>query len=1038
MRKLLLFALVLFLFTFVSAQVVTEQGFSGNRGGTASYVNYGSSFTSYYGAEASTYWPVLSNRDECTNSQDIIVQVSPVGCQPAVVRSDLLAEQNVPVFCQLDLLQINPAIDIKQIRNLRFSGRYPPEVAGVGFHPARAALRTTNQLLGSPLESNIGYVVVVLKRNANETSMPKFFNFTLSASVDYYSGNSVGIGVSEMLLRETADKDWELAKNKQTFYGGKFSVRVRDMDVNSIGVDLYSGDVKYSSLTLQKNRPQSNAVYLPGSYCQTQLQFGYSDFVSPPVIARLKVDNDVLDLYEGSRFLNNKCLVRQVKGSSINGEVEINCGKETLNLRTGAQLLKVDDKVYMVGKDFNVIKSPEYSIVGVIKNESGVFYNITTDNKSFQIVAFDSVRSVSQADLFDVNYGENEQYILNATEYYELLADSYGNEKKNDLAESYGEKALSTAIHLSDRWNKKNTAVRLINKYLNSYPNGKDSVEFTRTLNNIYTIDSSLAGQGVETEDGFHLIKLIDITNPGKKSSARIAWGNEEKVVNQGETFETSLGKLVLVSVIDSEKVKVNVICKSDVTTATATGKNHEINSRGTTTVNDCGGVIRVSNIDWQNFVKLTISPITRSSTIGNFTVGIGIEKRAIELTPEKAKKKIENLNKTIKKWESISNNLGNVVRGLKGACFATAGVLIVKNFITGLDGETRARRDVMSGDNGWTKFCQNEVNNKREGSSTLMQCYNTHSSDIKESVDARVKAIKKTGDVTSEIENRFGIKNPSREGIFAGESFDDVKAREALITRIREDCRTEQLGPRSGNKSYSTVGSLFEGNVNPESYSYTQLRDIYYNCQAAKNDESEQGKLRARTELDTIGVSVAERLKYEKDFNSLKSSAADTGLAGLQVDSYGSTGSVVGKYYGGKLKEGNFGLSGYNDKPAQLVTYDSKSYLVVLRSEGDLLVADKAFELDADGKVKNSNAPVSNDEIRSKFTKFETRDPRSYNNQFAPGEATVRYFETEPYKGMPAVVPFDLNRGFYAATTQSLPLLGKTKSFESNGRPAS
>src|SRR3989344_2578741 len=1039
MRKLLLFALVLFLFTFISAQVVTENRFSGNRGGTASYINYGSSFTSYYGAEASTYWPVLSNRDECTNSQDIIVQVSPVGCQPAVVRSDLLAEQNVPVFCQLDLLQINPAIDIKQIRNLRFSGRYPPEVAGVGFHPARAALRTNNQLLGSPLESNIGYVVVVLKRNINETSMPKFFNFTLSASVDYYSGNSVGIGVSEMLLQETADKDWELAKRKQTFFGGKFSVRVKDVDTNSIGVELYSGDLKYSELTLRKNQPQSNSVYLPGSYCQTSLQLSYSDFVSPPVIARLKVDNDVLDLYEGSRFLNNKCLVRKVSGSSTKGEVDISCGKETLNLRTGAQLLKVGDKVYMVGGDLKVIKDKEYSIDKVINDlKTGkLSYEIKSGetNAKSEPVDFDKVRLVSQAKLFDSDYGENEQYILNATEYYELLADSYGNEKNGPLAESYGETALSRAIRLSNDWGKKNNAVRLINKYLDLYPNGKDSVEFTGILNDIYTVDSSLAGQGVETEDGFHLIRLIDITNSGKKSSAKISWGNEEEVVNQGGTFETSLGKLGLVSVIDSEKIKVNIICKS----ANA-GKDYEINSRDTTKISDCGGPIRVSNIDWQNFVKLTISPITRSSTVGNFTVGIGIEKRAIELTPEKAKKKIENLNKTIKKWESISNSLGNVVRGLKGACFATAGVLIVKNFVTGLGGESLARRDAMSGDNGWTKICQDEVNNKKEGSLTLTQCYNTHSEDIKKSVDARVKAIKKTGEVTSEIENRAGIKNPSREGIFAGDSFNDVEARKALIDKIKRDCGTKTftigIEQRTVDSLLPTASTITDENA--KQYSYSQLRDIYYNCQIIDNKGSSQGTKKAETDLSVIGKSVDERLRYEKDVTQYNG----IGLYTLDVGVKGTYSGETAKTLRNKGFDIPLGIG--NDVFVQVVRGRDKPYLITLDKNTAGYQRKDIYSLDdktvgSKLNILTSTLPSGGQtDLTGLPSTFDLVNSGSYYNSFAPGESTVRYFETEPYKGTPAVVPFDLNRGFYAATTQSLPILGKTKSYESNGRPAS
>ena len=44
----------------------------------------------------------------CQEGQDFVIQIAPFGCEPAVVRSDLLEEQNVPVFCQLAATKINP------------------------------------------------------------------------------------------------------------------------------------------------------------------------------------------------------------------------------------------------------------------------------------------------------------------------------------------------------------------------------------------------------------------------------------------------------------------------------------------------------------------------------------------------------------------------------------------------------------------------------------------------------------------------------------------------------------------------------------------------------------------------------------------------------------------------------------------------------------------------------------------------------------------------------------------------------------------
>jgi hypothetical protein len=166
--------------------------------------SYSPNFQTYYtSAELESYWPVLKDFDpeKCEARQDLLLNVAPFGCKPGVVRSDLLADQNVPVFCQIDALKINPLIDIREIRNIRFTSKdYPPEVIGTGFHPARAALKTRDKLLGSPLINNIGYVVVVLKRNPNESALPDSVEVSLSAQVDYDSGNALGIGKVEFVL----------------------------------------------------------------------------------------------------------------------------------------------------------------------------------------------------------------------------------------------------------------------------------------------------------------------------------------------------------------------------------------------------------------------------------------------------------------------------------------------------------------------------------------------------------------------------------------------------------------------------------------------------------------------------------------------------------------------------------------------------------------------------------------------------------------------------------------------------------------------
>jgi hypothetical protein len=1053
---IMLFGFVLIsLIGFVSAQVQvgqTNDDFYGGSRGTASYVKYGSSFNSYYGSELSTYWPTLSNIDECNARQDILVQVSPIGCQPAVVRSDLLAEQNVPVFCQLDLLQINPAIDIKQIRSMSFNGKYPPYVASVGFHPARAALRTGNNLLGSPLKNNIGYVVVVLKKNPNEKEIPDFFNFTLSASIDYYSGNALGIGATELLLEETSEAEWQTNKYSQSFLRGQYSVRLLDSDVNGVKIGLYKEDIKTSEVSLSRDKQQSNPVYLPNSYCQTGLRFSYSDFTSSGKLVKVQVDDDILDLYEGARFLNGQCIVKKVSGNYLDVTAEVSCGRELLKLTIRANTLSPGTEVYRINEENEENKDKKHKIVSVENKDGKLTYSVLpveeTDVKKAIYVTSSQIIPTNPKALSDENYrgDESDDKFAKAIGHYENLADLYGFEQKVDHKSSkyYGEIALQEAIDLADKNGKKLTAARLIDKYLKQYPDGDRVRDYKQTLSRYYTTDSSLSGGTIELSDGFHLVKILEIKSPTKLSSARLVWGNKEWNLDLGTSVQTELGTITLTSVRDQDNLELNVLCKdnsnNDNKRDDATNSNAKVislNVRDNKIV--CANNMRIVTINQEKSVLLRIATETKTSTTSNFTVGIGIDKRLFELTPDKAQKKIENLNKTIKTWESISNNLGNVVKGLKGACFATAGILTVKNFFTGLSGEALARREAMQGDNGWTKICQDEVSRGVKGSESLTACYNKYSDKIASDVSARTLAIKETNDVTSQIEKNN--KHQNKEGIFAGDRFDDLAARQDLLNKIKEECPPNTLAPTNGNENRK-VSDLLPSQINQESakqYSYSQLRDVYFNCKVIKNGGSAEGVRKAQTDLGLIGNSIEQRKSYEKDVALYK-----------RVEIYTLDERNRGTYSGETAKSvadkgfTNIPSGLKPDTPVQVVRGRDKSYLITLEKKSRGYQRQDIYSLEGTIVGQKVDIPTSSGvggvqtDLSGLPSTFDLTTSGSYYNSFAQGEITLRYFETEPYKGMPAIVPFDLNNGFYAATTQSLPLLGQTKSFEANGRPSS
>ena len=116
-----IFLAVIF-FVLINSGIVSAQYFRG-----AFNTQYSApGFQQYYnkiGVDYREFWPILDNPDLCEATQDFILMIKPGSCSPAVVRSDLLEEQNVPVFCQVDAIKLNPLIDVSEIGSVQFFGR---------------------------------------------------------------------------------------------------------------------------------------------------------------------------------------------------------------------------------------------------------------------------------------------------------------------------------------------------------------------------------------------------------------------------------------------------------------------------------------------------------------------------------------------------------------------------------------------------------------------------------------------------------------------------------------------------------------------------------------------------------------------------------------------------------------------------------------------------------------------------------------------------------------------------------------------------
>ena len=968
-------------FAFVDAQsyiipgsAASAAGYSNSVSSYTGGLSSGASYVSYQGStnvnryytsdQINTYWPILGNAATCNARQDILLQVAPLGCQPTVVRSDILEEQNVPVFCQIMALDVNPLNDVNKIRNIRFIGNYPPEVAGVGFHPARAALNTREVLTGSPLMDNIGYVVVVLKKAPNEKSMPDSVNVTLVAQLEYGTSNSLGVGRTEFLLRPVSDKDWETEKLKQSFWNGRYFVKLEEVDSNTALISIYDG---VQRLTTQRvNRGEtSQPVYLPGAFCSAGYQIAYDDYVAADNSAKIELSSekgtDVFQVYERMTFADGMCTITSIDdsgggGGKVNGycnngrsfTLQLNSGSATSygafaaggNMTTpqligdgsyeirisgskagskeGTYDLKQDNSLWGVSKASGTSEIKELiSREGRFNNESLTLMKLEKDkgwlyDLRAQMMDY-RTRITSDPDFMKRTLrerplnGDVQKKLNDAIADYEKVANDFPAETLG--TRKTGEIALQEAIDLAAKFGADSTRARLIELYLRNYPDGQFAMKYSADRDTLNKLDSSLAGETMQINGVVYMIRLLSIDQPAKQATVDLNIGDKTDVFALKEEkefyYRGELKGKIKVEEIKADQVRLTAFCMNN-SAGTVSTRSYLLNYGaynygatgsyyGTTSTSLLGTTYAgtsstqticdstpasVRSLNVERVARIRILPLARgveSST--NFTVNIGIEKRAIKLSPDEAQEKIDRLNKTIKKWEDISNKLGNVVKGLKAACFATATALMAKNFFTGLNGESIARQDVMQKEGGWKQQCSDMVGKGQYA--TMDACYLANAGKIDSDVSARTAAINK---VNADIQ-AVQAKHPTTTGgdLF-GQAVDTDAVRADYANQVMSKCGGMTInvsGVRNsqyGSSGSTTVNDLLAGdNVKNNVVTLQDLRQIATECEL-RSSSSGLTRTISDKSLSDVANRVNNNLVVQKEIDSDNKNRA-TGL---------------------------------------------------------------------------------------------------------------------------------------------------------------
>lgn len=388
------------------------------------------------------YWSKF-NKESCYERQDFIMQIAPGGCSPAVVRSDLLEEQPVPVFCKVMMTQVNPLIDISKIRSLHFKEDYPPGVQSISYFPANAALRSQSNLVSSPVKDNMGYLVIVLKQTSAEKNMPDFVAGNITATIQYDVEGAFGIGRTAFYAEEMEDEEWMRDYQEYGFWNGKAYLRAESIDDSHATISIYrDNQQKQTTITLQKGET-SRDLYLSGFYCAAGLTMRLDDIKVPVDSALLQINDERLWVAKGDKILDKRCLVKDIVPSGGGGKVSISCpvqnGNFDLSLNPGKANLSVNgiSKDYAIGDKIN--ESIWLGYVGVHKNED--FVVLVSENFS-----------KTNSEFADKKVYEIVNEIVNNKKNSEITIDSLESEIEIKIKDSYSKILKATAAaFISDK-----------------------------------------------------------------------------------------------------------------------------------------------------------------------------------------------------------------------------------------------------------------------------------------------------------------------------------------------------------------------------------------------------------------------------------------------------------------------------------------------------------------------------------------------------------------------------------------------------------
>jgi hypothetical protein len=701
---------------------------------------------------------------------------------------------------------------------------------------------------------------------------------------------------------------------------------------------------------------------------------------------------------------------------------------------------KIENEIKKAKGDTTKIKSTTKSLTSVdVGGKLGKVDLISLSNWEGGAKKIDSPK----VELKDVKFS-NKPLTDETTKYFGESLDAY--DKVNDLfyAESkdskytYGEYSLWQEYNLANYLGQGKDVLEILSKINNEYPESvSDGGSSANELINFNKMLSSDGASAYSSKDDIY-IELISVTEPSvEESSVSLHYyssaGNRAKqpyykgseilnVDNKGETT-VNLVKFTETTAYFNCTYKPDPLKKEFKTITVNTDKE--------VTIKECKGIrIVLDEINLKKVADVKITPITRGRTReSNFTFSIGIEKRGIsmDLTPEEANKKIEQLNKQISEWKNITEALSKVIEADKIACLGTSALINIKNLFAGKGGEATARKEVMQ---KWNSLCESvEFQKQSKGATNQEDCIaNNYDQYIKPEIEA-----------TKTIMSQYNTDEKSMRDANTDSKtklVNDQAAKMALIDKINSLVLSNtQVKDETGALKDSSYikGILDKNNVNYTDYN--DLSALYLDIQMisqAKNPKVVEEY--QKSAYDKLSL-IEERKKTEADAKKT------TTIGGVAISQPITTKRDQWTYTNGKYDSKEFYFA-----PGMETQYQIKSdnpiaiispYLFVLAGNREVYTATDVYE------IINGHLLVPIDDAKKKSELINSHvfipaDQSSYKNK-CKNCNSVKVFALEPYKGMPSLLPFDCENGWYVEVKQIMPngfgfASGSAKSYFDSG----